>query len=854
MSEIIIGIDLGTTNSCVAIKGGNQHCYTPPRITGYSVVLDRLKRRFTPSVLYYTGDRENPYEIGHKAKQSVDGQYPPVMFAKRHLGTDKKFPIGDDKYITPVEVSAEVLKYLKSMAEERLGKKIYKAVVTVPAYFGLAQKSLTKEAMEMAGFIVDDDRYIIIEPVAAALTYTRMVEQESHKIMVYDLGGGTFDTTILQKEGDFIEVVGFGGDHALGGYNFDLLLADYIIDKLKADGYQLELDTEKNPEDKIRYTKLMIEVENAKIELSKGVEYKLRKPAIFKDQKGDPVDLNMDLNRPLFESLIREKIDYTMELCKETLQKTSFDIGQIGQIILVGGSSYIPLVAQRLREEFGKEPEFVEPDLAVALGAAIQASQFGVTIEQKVRVKFDLMPAVTMFPEENISGVATSLNGEPLPAGYVAEINNHLGTFKENAPLSEEGGFFFKVPVQENSENIYAIRIVNAAGEIEAETELSISHAEDADIPAVSDQIVSTKLSKTIFVKRDSGMAELAEEGVHLPYEKREPFSIIKKGEIDPMEELDLNVELYEGDLFLGDVNVTGIPGTIESGEPVLVGIKITPDYKIHASAFIPSLGLEGKSVFSMNTEKVKSREELLEDLHNLENEWEGLKLLLNREDLAKAGVRIDRALKRAKEYLSGHDPDTSEGSKVVASLKQMLRDLRGKGPLVLRPSKDEFNKLCDDTRQQIKEAESKSQKARDMEMEKTLDTIIMQARQAFDLRDQENWNLGYRQVEELGMKAYQMVSPIDMGDIDPQKLLLELIMFVNGLRGKAQEQTQDPRHPTWIKKIASILEELKALGNANNDGELMKSLRNIYIQKVEPLRNEIMGGPGGIQFGLGLK
>lgn len=853
MSEIIIGIDLGTTNSCVAIKGSNPDSYTPKDLKGYSVIMDRLERKFTPSVLYYNGS--NDFEIGHTAKNCVDGKYPPVMFAKRHLGTDRKFQIDDDKFIDPVEVSAEILKYLKAMAEKSVGRKINKAVVTVPAYFGLTQKTLTKEAMERAGFLVDDDRYIIIEPVAAALTYTQMVDESSHKIMVYDLGGGTFDITILKKEGDFIEVVGFGGDHALGGYDFDRLLADHIIEKLQGKGYELNLETEKNMEDKIRYTKLMLQVEKAKIALSDDMEYKIRKPAIFEDQKGASIDLDMAIDRPTFESLIREKIDYTIDLCKETLQKSSYDIEQIDHVIMVGGSSYIPLVKKRLQEEFGKEPIYVEPDLCVAIGASIQAAKFGIVVEDKLRIKFDMIPAVTMFDQADISGVVSTLDGKPLEPGYTVEISNHLGSYKENAPLEGECGFVFEVPVQENSENIYIIRVLNADGACDVEAELKITHVEDAEVPQVNDQFVATKLSKSIYVKKEGGKnEELAREGVNLPFEKKEAYKLVKRGEIEAGDELDLNIELYEGDLFLGEVNVTGIPGYIEENDVVLVSIKILPDYKIIASAYIPSVGLEGKSVFAMNIEEVKGKDELLEDLHKLENDWEALKLLLNREDLAKAGVRVDRAFKRAQDYLSGNDPDTTEASKTIAGLKQLLRDLRGKGALVLRPSKEKFKKLCDEVRQLIKEASSKSKQAADLDMEHSLDAVIQQANQFYELRDQENWTNAYRQVEELAARAYQFLQPSGGGDVDPEKLLLELMMMMNGLRNEANEQQGHPKQANWMQKIKAIQEELKQLGNSAQGDELLRGIRKIYQQKVSPLRDEIQGGTGRLSVGLEIK
>ena len=584
MGNDIIGIDLGTTNSCVAIAGSCEKCFEIKGIHGYSIVTDKRKRKTTPSVLAYTNDPDAPFEIGHKAKNMVDGKYPPVMFAKRDMGTDKTFRIDDDKTVSPVEVSAEILKYLKKMAEEKTGSVINSAVVTVPAYFNLPQKSLTRDAVEMAGFLTHGEKNIIQEPVAAALTFVQMNQSDNLLIMVYDLGGGTFDLTILKKDGTLIDVVKFGGDHALGGYNFDKKLADHILDELKDCDYALDLDTERNPEDKMIYTKLLLLAEEAKIELTYKEEYTLRRPAYFKDQNGEVVDIDLSVSRDTFESLIKDLVELTIEESRRTLDESGLTIDQIDRIIMVGGSSFIPCIQQRLEKEFLKKPDLVEPDLCVAMGAAIYASQLGSVIEQEVIIHLDSFPANTCDDEIEIAGSVSARENRTLDQGYTVRIKSLDGSFQQSADLKGENAFYFEVPLEENSENTFTFEVLNPGGVVEGQTKMTINHSEDVDDKDDPVPLPPPNLSRSIFVKRKSGLRQLAPEGAILPFEETLETPIIKTSGSDDTAELALDVEILEEHNPIGTVTVSQIPASIENGAPAKIGIKITPDYQIIAS------------------------------------------------------------------------------------------------------------------------------------------------------------------------------------------------------------------------------------------------------------------------------
>lgn len=851
MSQTIIGIDLGTTNSCVAIKGGCEKCFKPNKLKSYSIVTDRLQRKFTPSVLSFKGNSGKPYEVGHKAKKDLSGKYPPVMFAKRHLGTDKKFQVDDEKFLSPEEVSAEILKYLKEMAETKLGVEIKKAVVTVPAYFSMSQKMLTRDALKMAGFAIDDDRYIIQEPVAAAFTYMQMTQSESLKIMVYDLGGGTFDITILQKDGDQLEVVKFGGDHALGGYDFDKLIADHLVEQLKEVGYQLDLDPEKNLGDKIIYTKLLLEAEAAKIVLSKDLECTIRNPGVFNDHNGEVVDLDLTLDRPTYEDLISKKVQYTMDLCRETLDGSDLSLDKIDNIIMVGGSSYTPMIQERFETEFGRKPELVEPDLCIAIGAAIHASTLqGIGIRlQHVILEFDSLPTVSSEPTEALFGKVSSISGEPLGEGYAMEVSNQMGTFKENSLLEDKQAFYFDVPLQANTENVFSIKVTKNDREID-ETQIRITNSDESDAYEAGDTKEvgiegAINVPRTIYVKRKKGLEELAREGEFLPFENTVKIPIFKKGSVSDTELLTLEIPLLEGDFPIGGVDVTEIPGNIEDGAEVEIEIKISRDFQIIVGAYIPSVDREGKSVFSLNKVQVKSADDLRNDLENLELKWMELKLMLSQEELARVGVRVDKAFKRAKGCLEGIEPDTTEASNIVVGIDHMLKDLE---PVILKPTKEQFRKLWAETDQLISRAEKQDQGFAEKQMGKTLKVIVKQANAAYERQDQETWETANNQIEEMARFANNILKGGGDGggpQITWQQVYGFVVQEITKLESAIEGKKNHPEYWNWQNTINEMKADVEGVSRISSDDGKLNELIRIYQQKIQPL-NDKMGSSAG--------
>ena len=348
----IIGIDLGTTNSCVAVLEGGEA----------QIIANSEGMRTTPSVVAFTKDGERI--VGEPAKrQAVTNADKTITSIKTHMGTDYKVNI-DGKSYTPQEISAIILQKLKSDAESYLGQTVTEAVITVPAYFTDAQRQATKDAGRIAGL---DVKRIINEPTAAALAYGMDKLDQEKKILVFDLGGGTFDVSILEIGDGTFEVLATAGNNRLGGDDFDQIVIDYLAEEFKkAEGVDLR-------NDKMALQRLKEAAEKAKKELSSTMSSNINLPFITATAEG-PKHLNIDLTRAKFDELTAHLVEKTMEPTKTALQDAGLSTGDIDDVLLVGGSTRIPAVQEAVKKFIGKEPhKGINPDECVAAGASIQA-------------------------------------------------------------------------------------------------------------------------------------------------------------------------------------------------------------------------------------------------------------------------------------------------------------------------------------------------------------------------------------------------------------------------------------------------------------------------------------------------
>ena len=381
----IIGIDLGTTNSCVAVMEGGQP----------TVIANTEGARTTPSVVAFTKTGERL--VGEPAKrQAVTNADRTISSIKREMGTDYRVTIDDKKY-SPQEISAMILQKLKKDAEAYLGEKVTEAVITVPAYFNDAQRQATKDAGKIAGL---DVKRIINEPTAAALAYGLDNEKEQ-KIMVYDLGGGTFDVSVIEIGDGVIEVLSTAGNNRLGGDDFDKKVTDYMLSEFKrTEGVDLSGD-------KMAMQRLREAAEKAKKELSSATTTNINLPFITATAEG-PKHFDMNLTRAKFDELTHDLVEMTAEPVRRALSDAGITASELGQVLLVGGSSRIPAVQDKVRQLTGKEPsKNLNPDECVALGASVQGGKLAGDAGAGDILLLDVTPLSLSI--ETMGGIATRL-------------------------------------------------------------------------------------------------------------------------------------------------------------------------------------------------------------------------------------------------------------------------------------------------------------------------------------------------------------------------------------------------------------------------------------------------------------
>ncbi|GEN46492.1 molecular chaperone DnaK [Alkalibacillus haloalkaliphilus] len=570
----IIGIDLGTTNSCVAVMEGGES----------KVIPNPEGNRTTPSVVAFkNGERQ----VGEVAKRQAITNPNTIQSVKRHMGTDYKVEIEGKEY-TPQEVSAIILQHIKSYAEDYLGEEVTKAVITVPAYFNDSERQATKDAGKIAGLEVER---IINEPTAAALAYG-IDQDQDQTVLVYDLGGGTFDVSILDiGEGTF-EVVATAGDNKLGGDDFDQVIIDHMVAEFKKEnGIDLS-------QDKMALQRLKEAAEKAKKDLSGVAQTQISLPFITAGDAG-PLHLEMNLTRAKFEEVASELVERTMGPTRRALKDADMSPSEIDQAILVGGSTRIPAVQEAIQKEIGKDPsKGVNPDEVVALGAAIQGgvlqgdvkdvvlldvTPLSLGIETMGGVSTKLIERNTTIPTSQSQVFSTAADNQPSVDIHVlqgeremAADNKTLGRFQlTDIPPAPRGVPQIEVKFDIDANGIVnvsakdlgtnkeqSITIKSSSGLSEEEVEEMVKQAEEnaeedkkrreeVELRNEADQLIFTT-DKTMgdlgeaVTEEEKQKAETAKEELQTALEGEDLDAIKEKKEALEQEVQNLSVKMYE--------------------------------------------------------------------------------------------------------------------------------------------------------------------------------------------------------------------------------------------------------------------------------------------------------------------
>ncbi|UGT43287.1 Hsp70 family protein [Nocardia yamanashiensis] len=629
--SVIVGIDLGTTNCCVAVPADadipnkevliEQGRLKP--LGGALIVADSYHALTTPSAVWVGPDGTTLVGADAKRKARVPGA-PPAMFFKRIMGTDQTVRAGHSE-LTAVQASAMLLRHLKQSAEETLGVTIDRAVVTVPAYFEASAKTSTAEAGSHAGLEVAET---LIEPVAAALAHRLLDEQHidrPHRSLVYDLGGGTFDTSVVlwHPEEGFTSK-SFDGDRYLGGYDFDQAIVDWMIEMLPFYDFASKPG---DPSDNERQARLLVIAEIAKHELSKHSATDIVDNTL-EDRSGKSMNINLTIRRSDFEQRIGSYLRDTIQRCDSALRKGRVESSQLDAVVLVGGSSRIPLVSTLLEQHFGKVPSHYHPELVVAIGAALKAGSLPVR-----GTVLELDRPIPMGTSVDISG---RVLGDAHKFGDTV-VSLRPGGWRE--PISGDDGTFQFLDVPLDDTDTCTVQVLRGEQEVANQT-VTVSR-EDTGAASVGDA-----LAHDFAIERlDHRLLPIAKAGTTIPYRALHRLQTATTGST-------LTVRLFEGWVPIGFVRIRDLPDDLPPGTDVEIAFEFAADWTIHVDVELPGLDRSATGIIEIPTRQVPGWADLRQHAAKLADDWKQARRDGRTEDVAKAESDVTKRLNAIPQLL----------------------------------------------------------------------------------------------------------------------------------------------------------------------------------------------------------
>lgn len=727
----IAGIDLGTTNSVIAIPGqypDKGQVYGP-----VTIIFDEVERLIQASAVCALDETE--VIVGEDAKAMAEEGYLVTRFWKKYMGTKETYPVGNEQW-TPEKLSAAVLKKMVSIAEEQLGIKIKRAVITHPAYFDALAINATREAARDAG--IDADRTLQMEPVAAAMAYTYEDERPNIRVLVYDLGGGTFDITLVERTSGNMNPTSFGGDRELGGYNFDKKITTKMLAALREKGYELKFDPD-NPENDSRWTTLFYYAEQLKHKLTDSKKADIRKNGVFKDDSTPPktVQLSFSLTEAEFREMIESDVAKTIEATKDVLKKAGQTAADVDYLVLVGGSSRIPAIRERLQQEFGLEPQFDEDvlDLSVAAGAAMMAATSGSSASG---VFLNHIPKDADVATLAVSGRVEASEENPDPENFTITVAG--GASEEVIAVSEsDGGFYAEVELFEDDENELNVIVTSPAGaEIFNETYV-VTHNEDSSPPPPPP---IPPLPKPICIATASGLIEVAAENVPLPYENTSSFQTVR-------ELTEIHIEIFQEDIQLSTFLLKDFSSPVPPRCGVDLKVKIDTDYSLTVTADVPTEKITKTHEVQLTQPVIPGSEILKEEYQDKKSDYDSA--LENTPDgptKARVAAEADRIIEEIEELILEEHLERMQLYMLLKKLMLLTKELLSTGRL--SPSKNEMDKKFAQVRKLLPQAEAKDDSIKNQDYGATLNVLEGRASEAAAALDAGTWQQISSKLDDL--------------------------------------------------------------------------------------------------------